>query len=607
MNSNLRNSGIDIIGSIPWGTHIGQLYSSKTDFCDIGAPYIQSGLMNNELCIWIYSQNTSYEEVKDIISERIENVDTYLESGQLKIIPHTEWYIKDNSFNDVRVNKQWNDLVIYALEKGFDGLRAIADTFWLEKSYLRDFSNYECNINKNISELPFIVICLYDVNKIDAFETAEIVNNHCYVIVRHENNLELIKNVELLIKDKQLEESEEKYKKLIQLLPDSVFIHDAKRILYCNESAVHITGVKDAHELMGRTMLELVSPEMEHSFRRFIDETLDGSTDPNYFQCKFVCNNDEIKSVELVATRYYLNGYTLLLSVVRDVTPFKKINELERDIEKKSELLNNTIEYDKIKTEFFSNISHELKTPLNVILATIQLLKTQKDQGYKDMRESKYLKIMQQNCYRLLRLVNNLIDITKIDSNYYEIRPQNYNIVGLVEGIAMSVAEYAMDKGINIIFDTNTEEKVMACDPDQIERIILNLLSNAIKFTQSGGSIWVTMLDQREKILITIKDTGIGIPLDKQECVFKRFQQVDKSLTRQHEGSGIGLSLVKALVEKHGGKISLNSELGKGTEFTIEIPCNTLMELENNASNNQNLSKQNYVERINIEFSDIYS
>jgi len=486
MNNNLRNSGVGIIGNIPWGTHIGQLYSSKVDFFIVGAPYIQSGLMNNELCIWIYSQNTSYEEIIDIISEHVEDIDTFLVSGQLKIIPYTEWYIEDNSFNDVRVNRQWNDLVRYALDNGFDGLRAIADTFWLGKSYYRTFSHYEHNINKIISELPFIVICLYDASKVDIFEAAGIIKNHSYVIVTHENDLELIKNIELLIKDKQLEESEEKYKK-------------------------------------------------------------------------------------------------------------------------SKELLNNTLEYDKMKTEFFSNISHELKTPLNVILATIQLLKSQKNQAYLGMKENKYLKIMQQNCYRLLRLVNNLIDITKIDSNYYEIRLQNYDIISLVEGITMSVAEYAMDKGITILFDTNTEEKVMSCDPDQIERIILNLLSNAIKFTPKGGNIWVTIFDQGEKIEIAIKDTGIGIPRDKQECIFNRFQQVDKSLARQSEGSGIGLSLVKALVEKHNGKITLNSELDKGSEFIIEIPCNILIGLESKSSIQQNHSDHNYVERISVEFSDIYS
>ena len=371
------------------------MYSSKADYADILIPFIKAGLLNNELCLWIYSQNMSYEQIKEIIGEFINDIDVFLESGQLKLISCLEWYMEDNSFNELRVNKKWNEFIRYALNNGFDGMRAVGDTSWLEKSYFRAFSNYEHNINKIISELPFIVICLYHVDKLDTYEIATIIKNHSYVITRHNNDLQIINNIELLIKDKQLKESEERI----------------------------------------------------------------------------------------------------------DVTPFMKIRELEKDIEKNRELLNNTLEYDQIKTEFFSNISHELKTPLNVILATIQLLKCRRHLATDTyIKESKYLKIMQQNCFRLLRLVNNIIDITKIDSDYFEMKLQNYDIIGLIKRITMSVVEYAKNKGITILFDTNKEAKTVACDPDQIERIILNLLSNAIKFTCRGGNIWVSVYSSRRKI-----------------------------------------------------------------------------------------------------------
>ena len=228
------------------------------------------------------------------------------------------------------------------------------------------------------------------------------------------------------------------------------------------------------------------------------------------------------------------------------------------------------------------------------------------DIGNTSFKESKYLKTMKQNCLRLVKLVNNILDLTKIDSNYYEIKKQNYDIVGLVETITLSVVDYAKHKNITIIFDTNTEEKIVACDPDKIERIILNLLSNAIKFTQPGGNILVAVYDRGEKIKISVKDNGIGIPRDKQKSIFNRFEQVDKSLTRQYEGSGIGLSIVKVLVEKHNGKITLNSELGKGSEFIIEIPCHIIDQWENESNLQNSFFTHNHIERINIELSDIY-
>ena len=162
---------------------------------------------------------------------------------------------------------------------------------------------------------------------------------------------------------------------------------------------------------------------------------------------------------------------------------------------------------------------------------------------------------MKQNCYRLIRLVNNLLDIVKYDSGFITPNMQNENIIYAVEAIAMSIVPYAESKGIKLIFDTDTEEKIIACDVDKIERIILNLLSNALKFTDRGGYIYITTTDNEDKVEISVRDTGIGIPADKKEFIFERFTQVNKALKRNHEGTGIGLSLVKSFVELHGGEI----------------------------------------------------
>ncbi len=173
-----------------------------------------------------------------------------------------------------------------------------------------------------------------------------------------------------------------------------------------------------------------------------------------------------------------------------------------------------------------------------------------------------------------MRLINNLLDTTKLDSGYLKLNLVNCNIVNLVEEITLSVVYYAESKNINIIFDTDVEEKIMAVDPDKIERIVLNLLSNAIKFTGSGGNIYVTVKDFEDNIIISVKDTGIGIPEDKIENIFDRFVQVDKTLRRNKEGSGIGLYLVKSFVNMHEGTIDIQSEIGKGSEFIINIPVN---------------------------------
>ncbi|MDP4146289.1 MAG: ATP-binding protein [Bacillota bacterium] len=262
----------------------------------------------------------------------------------------------------------------------------------------------------------------------------------------------------------------------------------------------------------------------------------------------------------------------------------------------------------KQQLEFFANISHELRTPLNIILSTIQLLNLYKEDGSikvigKDT--SNYFKSMKQNCYRLIRLVNNLIDITKIDSGYLKPKLENQDIVMIVEDITQSVADYIKSRGISIIFDTDVEEQVIACDSEKIERIMLNLLSNAVKFSKPGASILVDVHGDKESVVISVKDTGIGIEEDKLNDIFERFVQVDKSFTRNHEGSGIGLSLVKSLVEMLGGYITVKSEYGKGSVFKVVLP--SILTKETYKVSEPVEIDAVHVEKVNIEFSDIYS
>lgn len=284
----------------------------------------------------------------------------------------------------------------------------------------------------------------------------------------------------------------------------------------------------------------------------------------------------------------------------------KKLSQnLQSEVLKKNVLLEEAEKCNKAKTQLFSTISHELKTPLNIIFSSIQLIENIYSSPAKGKTSAilKYSKIMKQNCYRLIRLINNVIDMNKIELGFYSLKLKNSNIIKIIEDITLSVVEYARLKNINIVFDTEIEEKITACDLEKLERILLNLLSNAIKFNKPHGSIFVNIFDRNEYILISVKDTGIGIPEDMIDKIFGTFTQVDSSYRRIAEGSGIGLSIVKSLVEMQGGEISVNSKLGIGSEFIIKMPVR-LIENENNMIYEKTLN--DYVEKIKIEFSDIY-
>jgi signal transduction histidine kinase len=289
---------------------------------------------------------------------------------------------------------------------------------------------------------------------------------------------------------------------------------------------------------------------------------------------------------------------------VWDVTNTVKYSEMllrEKDLLISSQICRNTELRETLKEqeEFFSNISHEFKTPLNVILSSLQLMGLHTD----EKAASKYTEIMKLNSYRLLRMINNLIDISEINSGNYALSITRNDIVELVEDISLSVIGYAEKKGVNIVFDTNIEENVIGCDPFIIERILLNLLSNALKFTSMGDMISVTLTEMGEEFSISVKDTGIGIMEENMDTIFERFSQVDKSFTRTNEGSGLGLAIVKALVNFYGGTISTVSQLGKGSEFNVTLPVKYNYSAE---CRGRNFDEKSRAEQINIEFSDIY-
>lgn len=262
--------------------------------------------------------------------------------------------------------------------------------------------------------------------------------------------------------------------------------------------------------------------------------------------------------------------------------------------------MHNAEEANKIKTHFISNISHELKTPINVIMSAIQLINYNTKESPSYSKNKNTLAIIDDNCKRLLRLINNLIDVQKHELDDTKLNLSAVNVVNLIEMLVASVVPYAESKNLNLIFDTNKEDVILKVDSDKLERIILNLLSNAIKFSKPNGEIRVT-LNFEDCLYISVADNGIGIAKENLNKIFDKFTQLDTSFSRKNEGSGIGLSIVKSFVLLHNGKISVKSELNKGTSFLIELPLTETSNIETEDASYDNLS-----ENVKIELSDIY-
>lgn len=263
------------------------------------------------------------------------------------------------------------------------------------------------------------------------------------------------------------------------------------------------------------------------------------------------------------------------------------------------EKINNLL---KAQEEFFSFISHEFKTPITVALSALQVLEFAGKETINSVTR-KYINKIRQSCLQQLRLVNNLLDITRADSGYLKVNRKNVNIVEITRMIVESIELYSREKEISICFNSQSEDIYTALDDEKYERVILNLLSNAVKFTPKGKKIYVEIYKEKDEIIIMVKDEGIGIPKEKLEYIFERYSQLNNGLTRNSEGTGIGLCLAKLMAKALGGDIKVESEIDIGTTFKVFIPIQTIE--ENSLQRDMDLLDNRLMRSINIEFSHL--
>ena len=244
-------------------------------------------------------------------------------------------------------------------------------------------------------------------------------------------------------------------------------------------------------------------------------------------------------------------------------------HELDRSRAALEESNQKLMELDQIKSRFFANISHELRTPLTLLIAPLEALLQRFDL---DVETKELLATMHSNGMRLLKLINDLLDLVRLESGRMEVKREPLAVAEFVRGLASAARQVADDKRLRLETVVDPALGTVVADRDKLEKIILNLLFNALKFTPSGGRVELRAEKQGEQFVLVVADTGMGIAAKHLAHVFDRFWQADGASNRKYQGVGIGLALVKELVEIQGGQVTVESEEGKGTTFTVRLP-----------------------------------
>lgn len=250
--------------------------------------------------------------------------------------------------------------------------------------------------------------------------------------------------------------------------------------------------------------------------------------------------------------------------------------QLEKTVNDKTMHLQGAIkelqEANQAKAQFLANISHELRTPLNVIIGSAEILK-EPMLGELTQKQNNYIDNIHSSGTHLLQLINDILDVSKIAAGKMHLNISEFGIKDVVNQTVRNMSSYIAEKRLNIEVNIRPEDFMVRADVQKIRQILYNLVSNAVKFTNNDGHILIKVVKLGNMMEVVVKDDGIGIAAENQERVFKEFEQVDASYARENGGTGLGLPLVKKLVEMHGGTVCLQSKIGEGTEILFTIPC----------------------------------
>ncbi len=674
MQEGLVKTGIDVIGGVPWGTHFCQFYQSKQDLLDILTPYFKAGLENNEFCMWVTAEPLNEEEARAAIAKAVPDFAKYLAKGQIEILPHDKWYLKDGVFDLQRVLNGWVDKLNQALATGYAGMRVTGNTAWLERNGWKDFTEYEAEINNVIGKYKMMALCTYWLDKCGASEVIDVVNNHQFALLKKQGRWQIIESAIYKQTKEALAASEERFRDIFQESPIGIEIYDSEGVLItANKACLEIFGVSDVNEVMrfklfqdpnltdeikkrlqnsetvkyegpfdfekvrqhhlyrtsktgviyldvlisplgasagkvhsgymvhvqditerkeveetlqlerdnlfsileamkdgvsivnDQYTIEYINPELENDFGPLegrkcyqyfhgreepcawckIGEVMAGKT--VRWECSFPKNQ---KTYDIIGTSTTnLDGSVSALEIFHDITERKRVEQL--------------------KDEFIGLVSHEMRSPLTVITGALNTVLTE-EANLSRQEKRQLLEDAAWESETLSHILGNLLELSRAQAErlFLSLEPVD------VKAIIRNAVQRAKRQSSVHRFVTSLPKELppVRADVMRLERILHNLLENAVKYSPDGGFIRVTAKSDTDHLVIGVSDQGIGISTEDQARLFAPFQRLENARIERVKGIGLGLLVCRRLVEAHGGRIWVESELGKGATFFFTLP-----------------------------------
>jgi len=574
----LRRSGIEAVGDTPWGTHFCQFYASSEDLAEILVPYFRAGLEHDEHCVWVTSSAGEVGAAWQALAAGVPDLDGYRDRRRMEVIPQT--YVRDGRVDVDGALQSWAQQLEEALARGCEGLRVSGDTLWLDHPSWRTFTEYEAAVSSGIGEQRMLALCTYSLERCAAAEVADVVRNHEFALLKRRGVWERIESYDVGERRRAEAErerlvaelrrawghSEARYRTLFETMRDAwVEVAMDGHILEFNDVFSQMLGY--SREEVGALTYQRITPERWHAFEeRIVSEQVLARGYSELYEKEYRRKDGTVFPVELrtILARDAAGRPAAMRAIVRDISDRKRA-EAERERH-----LAAIEEANEAKDLFFNTLSHELRTPLAAMLNALELLR---HEHATEAQRARAFSILDRNLHNQTRLIEDLLDLSRIMRGKVELSLAALDLRDVVSAQVEALEGAARQAQLSLTVELGRRPVPVRGDPLRLGQVLSNLLTNAVKFTEPGGRISVRVAAAGDEAVVSVRDTGIGIPADLLPRVFEPFRQAETSLARSKGGLGIGLAVARSLVQLHGGSLTAESDgPGKGSELTLRLP-----------------------------------
>ena len=585
MTTEMRKTGMDVVGDIAWGTHYCLFYETKADLLDTLVSYCKAGLESQEFCLWVIAAPVTEEDAARALRHVVPDIDRYLADGSIEIVAARDWYLQDGTFNLERVIRGWNDRLARALAGGYAGVRVTGDTAWLEQKDWQDFCDYEESLNVAIANQRLAVLCTYPLDACGAGEVLDVVRTHQFAVAKRRGNWDVIEtaghkqakreNLELTKEILQRKRAEDALRR------SEAYLAEAQRLSHAGSWAFNATGAiywsEENFRIWGfdpqpdpprhETVLQRLHPEDRERVLASIQKAVRERSD-YVVEFRIVRPDGTVRHIHGLGHPVFdANGE--LVEVVGTQVDVTERKRAEQEHETLHQLQADLARINRVSTmgELTASLAHEIRQPIAAAVTDANTCLRWLVRADPDLEEGR------EAARRVVTDVTRAADIiTSIGVLFKKgaVPREIVDVNELIREMIGMLRSEAKRHSISMRTELDPDLPQVVAERVQLQQVLMNLMLNgidAMKDTSGAHELTIKSAADDAHLVISVSDTGAGLLPEDVDQIFNAF------FTTKDHGIGMGLPISRSIVESHGGRLWVTANSERGATFQFSLPA----------------------------------